>query len=131
MTPEQADDHEARISALEQHVARLPVIEERLDQVAIDAAAARHLAAAVDRDVADLGQRVARLDAKVDGLDARIGGLEIKVDANRVAINALGEHTAGGFAEMRARFDQSAAGQEAIAAMLTTLIDRGGDAAGE
>lgn len=117
MTPEQPDQ-EARISALERHVARLPVIEERLDQVAIDAAAARHLAAAVDRDVADLRLKVVGLGVKVDDLG-------VGVDANRRAVNALGEQTAGGFAQMRGRLDGMAAGQEVIKEMLTTLIDRG------
>ena len=76
--------------------ARLAALESRMEEVAADAAAARHLAAARDRDLADLS---------------------IKVDANRSAINALGVQTAGrfdqleqrvdaGFAEMRAKFDQ-------------------------
>lgn len=80
------------------------------------AAAARHLAAARDRDLADLG---------------------LKVDANRSVINALGEQTAArfdrleqkvdtGFTEMRGRLDQAAAGQQQIAQLLTTLIDQQG-----
>ena len=80
-----------------------------MEEVAADAAAARHLAAARDRDLADLG---------------------VKVDANRSAINALGEQTAAGFEETRrgfaemlgVLFDQVAAGQQHIADMLTTLI---------
>jgi ABC-type transporter Mla subunit MlaD len=125
-------DHEARISAL----------ESRVEQVAADAAAARHLAAAGDRDLADL---------------------TVKVDANRAAINALGVQTAGqfervwqefdrvdarfdqvdarfdqvdarfdrlenemrtAFAEMRAKFDRTAAGLERIAGLITGLGDR-------
>ncbi len=101
-----------------------------MEEVAADAAAARHLAAARDRDLADLG---------------------VKVDANRSAINALGVQTAAGFAEtgaaltelrtemrakfdqvdakfdqvdngfveMRGRFDQTAAGMAQIVALLT------------
>jgi len=65
--------------------ARLTALETRMQEVASDAAAARHLAAARDRDLDDLG---------------------IKVDVNRSAINALGVQTAAGFAEMRAKFDQ-------------------------
>jgi hypothetical protein len=72
-----------------------------MEEVASDAAAARHLAAARDRDPADLG---------------------IKVDANRTAINGLAVQTAAGFAEMRGKLDQAAAGQQQIAQMLTTLI---------
>jgi hypothetical protein len=93
--------------------ARLSALEARMEEVAADAAAARHLAAARDRDLADLG---------------------VKVDANRSAINALGVQTAAGFdetrrgfAEMRGTLDQVAAGQQHIADMLTTLISAQGD----
>ncbi len=97
--------------------ARLTALEARIEEVAGDAAAARHLAAARDRDLADLG---------------------VKVDANRSAINALGIQTAGrfdqlenemrtGFAEMRSKLDQTAAGQQQIVDMLTTLISGSGD----
>ena len=51
-------------------------------KVAADAAAVRHLAAARDRDLADL---------------------TVKVDANRQAINALGVQTAAGFARLGGR----------------------------
>jgi hypothetical protein len=88
--------------------ARLSALEARIEEVAADAAAARHLAAARDRDLADLG---------------------LKVDANRSAINALGVQTAAGFeetrkgfAEMRGKLDQTAAGQELIVNLLNTII---------
>ncbi len=92
-----------------------------MEEVAADAAAARHLAAAGDRDLADLG---------------------VKVDANRAAINGLGMQTAGrfdqvdrrfdrlengmraGFTEMRGRLDQTVAGQQQIVDLLTGLNDR-------
>lgn len=118
--------------------ARVAALEARIEEVAADATAARHLAAARDRDLADLG---------------------VKVDANRSVINALGEQTAArftrleeridsvrsemrsgfaevhnrfaevdnGFAEMRLRLDQAAAGQQQIVGLLNTLIDREGD----
>jgi hypothetical protein len=93
--------------------ARLAALETRMEDVAADAAAARHLAAARDRDLADLG---------------------VKVDANRSAINALGVQTAAGFeetrrgfAEMRGKLDQAAAGQQQIVELLTTLISRQGE----
>ena len=89
--------------------ARLAAPEAR-----VDATAARHLAAARDRDLADLG---------------------VKVDANRSAINALGEQTAArfarleeqvdtGFAEVRGKLDQTAAGMEQIVGLLNTLTTR-------
>lgn len=53
--------------------ARLTALETRPEAVAADATSARHLAAARDRDLA------------------------VKVDANRSAINALGEQTAARF----------------------------------
>jgi len=90
-----------------------------MEEVAADAVAARHLAAARDRDLADLG---------------------VKVDANRAAINALGVQTAGrfdqldqrvdrlenemrtGFVEMRGKLDQAPASQQQIVDLLTGLI---------
>lgn len=84
-----------------------------MEEVAADAAAARHLAAARDRDLADLG---------------------IKVDANRSAINALGVQSAArfdrledemrsGFTEMRGKLDQTAAGMAQIVELLTRRRD--------
>jgi hypothetical protein len=92
--------------------ARVAALEARLEEVASDAAAARHLAAARDPDLADLG---------------------VKVDANRKAINALGQQAAArsdrleqsmnkGFAEIRGKLDQTAAGQQQIVALLNALI---------
>ncbi len=112
---------------------RLAAVEGRVEEVAgqaaaarrdaerarVDAAAARHLASAQDRDVADLG---------------------VKVEANRKAINALGlqiaaqfdvlerrfdrleDQVRSGFAEMRGRLDQAAAGQQQIVSLLTRLL---------
>jgi hypothetical protein len=71
----QSPDHEARIAHL----------EVRIEDVAADATAARHPAAARDRDLADL---------------------TVKVDANHRAINALGEQTRGCFDQVDARFDR-------------------------
>ncbi len=90
----------------------MAALEARVEAVAADATAARHLAAARDRDLADLG---------------------VKVDANRSAINGLGEQTAARFtrieqqvdtasAEMRSKLDLDAAGQQQIAGLLNTLI---------
>lgn len=107
-------DSVSRPSDLE---ARLAAPEARVEVVAADATAARHLAAARDCDLADLG---------------------VKVDANRSAINAFGEQTAArfarleqqvdtGFADMRSKFDQAAAGQQQIADLLNTVIAQQGD----
>lgn len=90
----------------------MAALEARVDEVAADAAAARHLAASRDRDLADVG---------------------IKIDTNRSSINALGEQSAArftrledqmnsGFAEMRGKLDATATGQAQIAQLLTRLI---------
>jgi hypothetical protein len=100
-------DLESRVSAL----------EARVEEVAADASAARHLAAANDRDYADLS---------------------LKVDALRGVVNAHGVQTASqiaelrremrtGFAEMRAKFDQTSAGHQQIVDLLTGRIERGED----
>jgi hypothetical protein len=62
--------------------ARLARLEARVEEVAADAAAARHLAAAHDRDIADVG---------------------VKVNACRAAINALGIQTAERFDRVERR----------------------------
>ncbi|MCO1655964.1 hypothetical protein [Pseudonocardia humida] len=106
-SPDEPGDLRRRVSAL----------ERRIEEVAADASAARHLAAANDRDYADLA---------------------IKVDANRSAVNALGVQTAArfdrlenevrsGFGEVRAKLDQAAAGQQRIVELITGLIERGDD----
>jgi hypothetical protein len=93
----QSPDHEARISRL----------EARVEEVAADASAARHLAAAGDRDLADL---------------------TVKVDANRKAINALGEQTRERFdrleTEMRAGFTELRAGHDDLRAAMRHGFDQ-------
>lgn len=121
-------DLEARVAALEAQVAELTANTRAARE---DATAARHLAAARDRDIADL---------------------MVKVDANRSAINALGEQTReqfdavgrrfdavdqrfeglerkvdNGFAEMRGKFDATAAGLDRITGLLDTLIGQQGE----
>lgn len=116
-------DTERRLTALE---ARVEDVAAEATAARQDAIAARHLAAAHDRDLADLG---------------------VKVDANRRAINALGVQTAArfdrvderfdrvdqrfdrleaemrtGFAEMRGRLDGAAAGYQHIVELLDTLL---------
>ena len=107
---------------------RVAALEVRVEEVAADATAARHLAAARDRDLADLGVKVdanrkainalgVQSAARFDRLDQRGDRLEDKVDAGFAQSDA-------NFAEMRARLDQAAAAFEHIGGMLTTLIER-------
>lgn len=104
--------------------AQIGDLNQRVRRSEQDAAAARVLAGGADRDVTELA---------------------VKVDANRAAINALGEQTRerfdaldrkvdalgrkvdNGFAEMRGKFDATAAAQQQITDLLTTLVDRQGE----
>lgn len=92
-----------------------------MEQVADEAAAARHLAAASDRDLADLGAKVdanrsvidalgEQTNARFDQLEQKMGDLEQRVD--------------DGFSSVRATLDQAAAGQQQIAEMLRNLGGR-------
>lgn len=107
--------------------ARVRKLEIRIEQVAEDATAARQLAAANDRDYADLrvkidanrsainalgvqtAARFDRLESRFDGLESRFGGLESRFD--------------GLEREMRTGFAKQAAGQQAIVALLNRVID--------
>ena len=83
-----------------------------MEEVAADAAAARHPVAARDRDLAGVG---------------------VKVDANRSAINALGVQPPPGSrrpargSRRCAASSQAAAGQQHIVELLTTLISGQGE----
>jgi BMFP domain-containing protein YqiC len=114
---------------------RVAALEVRIDEVAADAAAARHLAAAGDRDLADLAVKVdanrkainalgVQTAARFDRLEARVDRLEQKVDTGFQKVDTGFQKVDTGFAEMRGRLDQAAAGQEHIVGLLTTLIER-------
>jgi len=110
--------------------ARVAALEVRVEEVAADAAAARHLAAARDRDIADLtikvdahraainalgvqtAARFDRLERRMDGVDLRMDGFDLRMDGLETAV-------AAGFAEMRAKFDQTAAGMQRIVELLS------------
>jgi len=100
--------------------ARLAALEARIEEVAAEAAAARHLAAAQDRDLADVGVKVEAHRSAINALGlqtaARFDRLEEKLDR-------LEENVGVGFTEMRGKFDQAATGQQHIADLLQRLID--------
>jgi tetrahydromethanopterin S-methyltransferase subunit G len=129
--------------------ARLAAVESRLEEVAADAAAARHLAAARDRDLADLTVKVDATRSTINGLgvqtaarfnqvDQRFDRLENKVDTGFAEMRAkFGQIDArfdqidgkfdmvdAGFMEMRAKFDQTAAGMQQIVELLTDRDDQ-------
>ena len=104
---------------------RLSAAETRIEDVAADAAAARHLAAAGDRDLADLTIKVvanqraievnqAAINANGTAINANatainangtaINANRAAINANRAAINTLGVQTAERFQHMEARF---------------------------
>lgn len=97
-------DHEARLSALE---ARLGELSQQAQAARDDAAAARHLAAANDRDVAEI---------RTELRDFR--------QATTGSFNALRDDLGDLRTEMRGKLDQAAAGQDRIVALLNTLLDQ-------
>jgi hypothetical protein len=110
--------------------ARLAAVEARLEEVAADAAAARHLAAARDRDLADLTVKVDAGRSAINGLGvqtaARFDRLETKVDTGFAEMRAKFDQidtkfdmVDAGFMEMRAKFDQTSAGMQQIVDLLT------------
>jgi hypothetical protein len=131
--------------------ARLAALEARVEEVAADAAAARHLAAAGDRDLADLGVKVdanrrainalgvqtaarfdrvderfdrveQRFDRRLDGVDQRLDGVDQRFAGVYQRFDRLEHEMRTGFAEMRGKFDQAAAGQQQIVDLITGLI---------
>ncbi|XTP36322.1 hypothetical protein ACORG1_08885 [Mycobacterium sp. TJFP1] len=119
------DDLEPRVSALEEQVRDLTGRVRGTEQ---DAAAARVLAGAADRDVGEIrGElrdfRQATTTSfnalRQDFVDLRQGFVGLRQD-----FVALREHVDQGFAEMRGKFDAATAGQHEIVQLLQTIIDR-------
>jgi hypothetical protein len=106
--------------------ARVIALEARLEEVAADAAAARHLAAARDRDLADLGVKVDANRKAINALGeqtaARFDRLEGKMDAGFAKVDARFAKVDAGFTEIRGRLDATAAGQQQIVNLLDALI---------
>ncbi|HEY7814823.1 MAG TPA: hypothetical protein VIC62_16370 [Nakamurella sp.] len=83
---------------------RLSAAETRIEDVAADAAAARHLAAAGDRDLADLTMKVVANRRAIEVNQAAINANGTAINASRAAINTLGVQTAERFQHMETRF---------------------------
>ncbi|MBO0835230.1 MAG: hypothetical protein J2P28_06890 [Actinobacteria bacterium] len=132
-------DLEARVAALESRVDDLDGRVRRSEQ---DAAAARVLAGGADRDMSEVRTEIREfrdhntrvLNAMREDLADMRSGLDAGLSEMR---GGLGEMRGGlhemrgglhemrtGFAEIRGRLDATAAGQQQIADMLTTLIER-------
>lgn len=110
-------DLESRVAALEGQVRDL---SKRVQASEADAAAARVLAGAADRDVEEIRGEIRDFRrATLSGLNAlRADQLDLRRE-----VGHLGE----GFAEIQSRLDVAAAGQQQIALLLQTLIRRPGE----
>jgi hypothetical protein len=113
---------EARVTALEAHVRGL---DERLRVNERDAAAARVLAGAADRDVDEIRGEIREFRGEFRDFRRATTG---SFNAIREDFNDLREHVDRGFAEMRGKFDAAAAGQQQIADLIQTVIDNPGGA---
>lgn len=112
------DDLEARVAALEQ---RTQELADQVRESRQDAAAARILAGGVDREVGELQSEFRdfrqAMTASLNALRADAVDLRAHVDERFDQVNE-------GFIEMRGRLDASAAGQQMIAEMIQSLIDK-------
>jgi hypothetical protein len=124
--------------------ARLARLEARVEEVAADAAAARHLTAAHDRDIADVGvkvnacraainalgiqtaERFDRLDRRLGGVEGRLGSVDRRLGGLEGRLEGLETKVDKGFAQMLHGFDQTAAGFARIAVLIEGLESRGG-----
>lgn len=109
----ESGDLESRVSALEEQVHDLT---GRLRATEQDAAAARVLAGAADRDVSDFRGEIR---------DFRMA-TTASFNALRQDFVDLRTHVDNGFGEIRGKFDVLAAGQQRIVDLLqTVIIDEG------
>jgi tetrahydromethanopterin S-methyltransferase subunit G len=123
-------DTERRLTALE---ARVEDVAAEASAARQDAIAARHLAAAHDRDFADLGVKVdanrrvinalgVQTAARFDQVDARFDRVDERFNRLEAEMRAGFAETGRGFAEMRGRLDGAAAGYQHIVELLDTLL---------
>ena len=117
------DGLEARVEALETHVQDL---DRRVRASEHDAAAARVLAGAADRDVTEIrGElrdfRQATM-ASFNALRTEMNERFALVDARFRGVDQRFDQVDNGFIEMRGRLDAAAAGQQQIVDILQRLI---------
>lgn len=105
-----ADAYEARLAAVERKVHELTSRVRASEQ---DAAAARVLAGAADRDVSEFRSEINDFRRATTA----------SFNALREDFTDLSQRTDQGFAEMRAKFDATAAGQQQIVDLLHTIIN--------
>src|SRR6516225_4436031 len=116
-------DLESRVTALERQVRDLAGRVQVSEQ---DAAAARVLAGAADRDVSgfrdDLREFRQATAASFNALREDFVDLRSDFGALQENFGALQENVDQGFTEMRGKFDATAAGQQQIVDLLQTII---------
>lgn len=109
-------------------------ISRRLRAVEQDAAAARVIGGAADRDLSKIRSEIsdfrqattASFNAlRADFVDLRQDVNDLRQDVNdlRQDFSRLGDHVDRGFIEMRGKFDATAAGQQQIIDLIQGLID--------
>lgn len=96
-------------------------IRRRLRAVEHDAAAARVLAGAADRDVSEIRAEIGDFrQATTSSFNAlRADFIDLRED-----FSDLRDEVGRGFSEMRGKLDASAAGQQRIAELIESLIDQ-------
>ena len=106
----------------------LSEIRRRLRAVEQDAAAARVLAGAADRDVSEIRAEIRDLRQATAGsfnalredfVDLREDFVDLRED-----FSSLREEVGRGFVEMRGKLDATAAGQQRIVELIESLIDQ-------
>jgi outer membrane murein-binding lipoprotein Lpp len=119
----ESDDLEARVTALESQVRELNGRVRASEQ---DAAAARVLAGAADRDVGEVRDEIRDFRrATVSSFNAMredMVGIRGDIDSMREYMYAMREDMDNGFIQMRGKFDVTAAGQQQIVELLNGLI---------
>lgn len=105
-------------------------IRRRLRAVEQDAAAARVLAGAADRDVAEIRAEIRDFrnatTASLNALRQDFVDLRDHVDRRFEQVDRGFEQVDRGFTEMRGKLDATAAGQQRIVELIESLIDQQG-----
>jgi hypothetical protein len=112
----ESEDLEPRVSALEEQVHDLTGRVQGSEQ---DAAAARVLAGAADRDVSEFRGEIREFRKATTGSFNALR--QDFVDLRQDFVD-LRTHVDNGFTEMRGKFDVMAAGQQQIFGLLQTII---------
>ncbi len=117
----QPSDLEARVAALETEVRTLAARVRTSEQ---DAAAARVLAGGADRDVTEIRGEIREFRTQNTQV---LNAMRADLTDLRADITGLRQHVDAGFIAVRGKLDATAAGQEHIVELLTTLIGQQDD----